>query len=147
MTGTIAVARYGGIFRGLKVREACFPDLWREPIYFLQVKGAQERGAVGCIIYSDPRDDGSVTWDNGYAACGNQYFACLFADLDCSVTHMDPQETLHPFRGDPSNSFLSTQAIQPHRAIRHTKTARARRARIFRRYPACLSRGARRKDF
>lgn len=33
-----------------------------------QVKGAQERGAVGCLIYSDLRDDGSVTWDNGYAA-------------------------------------------------------------------------------
>ncbi|KAI5119745.1 hypothetical protein M0805_004077 [Coniferiporia weirii] len=49
-TGTIAIARYGGIFRGLKV------------------KGAQERGAVGCLIYSDPRDDGSVRWDNGYAS-------------------------------------------------------------------------------
>ena len=33
-----------------------------------QVKGAQERGAVGCLIYSDPRDDGSVRYQNGYAA-------------------------------------------------------------------------------
>ncbi|THH03312.1 hypothetical protein EW145_g6362 [Phellinidium pouzarii] len=49
-TGTIAIARYGGNFRGLKV------------------KGAQERGAVGCLIYSDPRDDGSVRGDNGYAS-------------------------------------------------------------------------------
>ncbi|KAL5527160.1 hypothetical protein ACEPAG_5951 [Sanghuangporus baumii] len=48
--GTIVIARYGGIFRGLKV------------------KGAQERGAVGCLIYSDPRDDGSVRYQNGYAA-------------------------------------------------------------------------------
>ncbi|KAH8113339.1 Zn-dependent exopeptidase [Phellopilus nigrolimitatus] len=48
--GSIVIARYGGIFRGLKV------------------KGAQERGAVGCLIYSDPRDDGSVRWSNGYAA-------------------------------------------------------------------------------
>jgi N-acetylated-alpha-linked acidic dipeptidase len=38
--GKIVIARYGGGFRGLK------PKL------------AQEHGAVGCIIYSDPRDDG-----------------------------------------------------------------------------------------
>ncbi|KAG8908851.1 hypothetical protein FRB99_003091, partial [Tulasnella sp. 403] len=48
LKGTIAIARYGGIFRGLKV------------------KGAQEAGAIGCLIYSDPRDDGSVTMENGY---------------------------------------------------------------------------------
>ncbi len=33
-----------------------------------QVKGAQEHGAVACLIYSDPRDDGTVTAENGYAA-------------------------------------------------------------------------------
>ncbi|KAG8988073.1 hypothetical protein FRB90_002974 [Tulasnella sp. 427] len=49
LKGTIAIARYGGLFRGLKV------------------KGAQEAGAIGCVIYSDPRDDGSVTVANGYA--------------------------------------------------------------------------------
>ena len=38
--GKIAVARYGGGWRGLK------PKL------------AQEHGAIGCIIYSDPADDG-----------------------------------------------------------------------------------------
>lgn len=38
--GKIVIARYGGGFRGLK------PKL------------AEERGAIGCIIYSDPRDDG-----------------------------------------------------------------------------------------
>ncbi len=32
-----------------------------------QVKGGQENGAVGVLIYSDPRDDGPVTVDNGYA--------------------------------------------------------------------------------
>ena len=31
-----------------------------------QVKGAQELGAAGILIYSDPRDDGTVTVDNGY---------------------------------------------------------------------------------
>jgi N-acetylated-alpha-linked acidic dipeptidase len=38
--GAIALARYGGSFRGTKP------------------KIAAEHGAVGCIIYSDPRDDG-----------------------------------------------------------------------------------------
>ncbi|HVU25518.1 MAG TPA: transferrin receptor-like dimerization domain-containing protein [Opitutus sp.] len=38
--GKIVIARYGGGWRGLK------PKL------------AQEHGAIGCIIYSDPRDDG-----------------------------------------------------------------------------------------
>ncbi|KAG8987149.1 hypothetical protein FRB94_002576 [Tulasnella sp. JGI-2019a] len=48
LTGTIVLARYGGVFRGLKV------------------KGAQEAGAVGCVIYNDLRDDGTVTEENGY---------------------------------------------------------------------------------
>lgn len=43
--GKIVIARYGGGWRGLK------PKL------------AAEHGAVGCIIYSDPRDDGYVQGD------------------------------------------------------------------------------------
>ena len=43
--GRIVIARYGGGWRGLK------PKL------------AQEHGAVGCIIYSDPKDDGYFTDD------------------------------------------------------------------------------------
>lgn len=38
--GKIVIARYGGSWRGIKV------------------KVAAEHGAVGCLIYSDPRDDG-----------------------------------------------------------------------------------------
>ncbi|HET9370121.1 MAG TPA: M28 family metallopeptidase [Vicinamibacterales bacterium] len=38
--GKIVLVRYGGAFRGLKVKEA------------------QERGALGVLIYSDPADDG-----------------------------------------------------------------------------------------
>ncbi|KAF8510592.1 hypothetical protein JB92DRAFT_2938695 [Gautieria morchelliformis] len=49
ITGKIALVRYGAILRGLKV------------------KGAEERGAIGTVIYSDPRDDGSVIVENGYA--------------------------------------------------------------------------------
>ena len=40
VTGKIVIARYGGGFRGLKPRLA------------------HEHGAVGCLIYSDPADDG-----------------------------------------------------------------------------------------
>jgi len=39
--GKIVITRYGNGWRGLK------PKL------------AQEHGAIGCIIYSDPRDDGT----------------------------------------------------------------------------------------
>jgi N-acetylated-alpha-linked acidic dipeptidase len=43
--GKIVIARYGGSWRGIK------PKL------------AAERGAVGCLIYSDPRDDGYYQGD------------------------------------------------------------------------------------
>jgi hypothetical protein len=38
----------GGIFRGLKV------------------KNAQDQGMIACIIYTDPAQDGNVTVENGY---------------------------------------------------------------------------------
>ncbi len=43
--GRIVIVRYGASFRGTKV------------------KVAHERGAIGCIIYSDPRDDGYFQGD------------------------------------------------------------------------------------
>src|SRR5438045_4094673 len=43
--GKIVIARYGGSWRGIKP------------------KVAAEHGAVGCIIYSDPRDDGYFNGD------------------------------------------------------------------------------------
>lgn len=45
VTGKIVIARYGKSWRGVKP------------------KVAQERGAVGCLIYSDPRDDGYFQGD------------------------------------------------------------------------------------
>lgn len=47
LKGKIAVAKYGGIFRGLKV------------------KRAQDLGMVGAILFTDPGDDGPVTEKNG----------------------------------------------------------------------------------
>ncbi|EUC45144.1 hypothetical protein COCMIDRAFT_96373 [Bipolaris oryzae ATCC 44560] len=49
LEGKIALAKYGGVFRGLKV------------------KRAQELGMVGVVMYSDPGDDGEVTEKNGVA--------------------------------------------------------------------------------
>lgn len=45
VTGRIVLVRYGAVFRGLKVKEA------------------QERGALGVLIYSDPADDGYAKGD------------------------------------------------------------------------------------
>jgi N-acetylated-alpha-linked acidic dipeptidase len=36
-------------------------------IIITQIKAAEELGAVGLVMYSDPRDDGVVTMSNGYA--------------------------------------------------------------------------------
>ena len=47
LEGKIAIARYGGIFRGLKV------------------KRAQDLGMVGCVMFTDPGDDGGVSDENG----------------------------------------------------------------------------------
>lgn len=48
LEGKIAIAKYGGIFRGLKI------------------KRAQELGMTGCLLYDDPGDDGERTEENGY---------------------------------------------------------------------------------
>ncbi|KAK2625493.1 hypothetical protein QTJ16_004805 [Diplocarpon rosae] len=53
LTGKIALARYGGIFRGLKV------------------KRAQDLGMVGTVIFTDPGDDGDPTDENGVALYPN----------------------------------------------------------------------------
>jgi N-acetylated-alpha-linked acidic dipeptidase len=43
LKGKIALAKYGGPFRGLKV------------------KNAQDHGMIGTVIFSDPSDDGNMT--------------------------------------------------------------------------------------
>ncbi|OTA93840.1 hypothetical protein M434DRAFT_72309 [Hypoxylon sp. CO27-5] len=49
LEGKIAISKYGGPFRGLKV------------------KNAQDNGMVGVIIFTDTADDGDITEANGYA--------------------------------------------------------------------------------
>ncbi|KAK4543289.1 hypothetical protein LTR36_005648 [Oleoguttula mirabilis] len=48
LEGKIALIKYGGIFRGLKV------------------KRASDLGMIGAVIYTDPGDDGEMTEENGY---------------------------------------------------------------------------------
>lgn len=48
LEGKIAVAKYGRVFRGLKV------------------KRAQELGMIGVILYDDPQQDGEFIEENGY---------------------------------------------------------------------------------
>jgi N-acetylated-alpha-linked acidic dipeptidase len=71
--GKIVIARYGGGWRGLK------PKL------------AQEHGAVGCIIYSDPRDDGYGVGDSypsgGWRPAGGAQRGSV---LDMPVVAGDP---------------------------------------------------------
>ncbi|KAH5489920.1 hypothetical protein HBI29_205990 [Parastagonospora nodorum] len=53
LKGKIALAKYGGPFRGLKV------------------KNAQDHGMIGTVIFSDPGDDGNMTEAKGVAAYPN----------------------------------------------------------------------------
>lgn len=49
-TGKVVLVKYGGVFRGLKV------------------KAAQEAGAAACIIFTDPGDDGDIQETKGHKA-------------------------------------------------------------------------------
>jgi N-acetylated-alpha-linked acidic dipeptidase len=76
--GKIAIARYGGSWRGIKP------------------KAAAERGAIGCLIYSDPKEDG---YAQGDVYPKGAYRSWLGAQRG-SVMDMP----LHP--GDPLTPFV-----------------------------------------
>lgn len=71
--GKIVIAKYGGSWRGIKP------------------KVAQEHGAVGCIIYSDPKDDGYFQGDvYPKGPFRNQYGAQRGSVMDMPVYPGDP---------------------------------------------------------
>ena len=73
VTGKIVIARYGNSWRGVKV------------------KVAGERGAVGCIIYSDPADDGYHVGDvYPTGAWRNEFGAQRGSVADMPVYSGDP---------------------------------------------------------
>jgi N-acetylated-alpha-linked acidic dipeptidase len=91
--GKIVIARYGQGWRGLK------PKL------------AQERGAVGCIIYSDPRDDGYSAEDaypKGPARPANGFQRGSVADMT-----LYPGDPLTPGVGATANAQRLTRATSP----------------------------------
>ncbi len=82
--GKIIIARYGGSWRGIKP------------------KVAVEHGAVGCIIYSDPRDDGYFQGDvYPMGAYRNENGAQRGSVADMPVYAGDP---LTPFVGATKNA-------------------------------------------
>jgi N-acetylated-alpha-linked acidic dipeptidase len=92
--GRVVIARYGGGWRGLK------PKL------------AQEHGAVGCLIYSDPRDDGYAV-DDTYPKGGSRPAAGVQRG---SVVDMP----IHP--GDPETPGTGSIADAPRLARSEAKT-------------------------
>lgn len=82
--GKIVIARYGGSWRGIKP------------------KVAAEHGAIGCIIYSDPRDDGYFEGDvYPKGAYRNETGAQRGSVLDMPIYAGDP---LTPFVGARKNA-------------------------------------------
>lgn len=63
--GKIVITKYGGVFRGLKIKGAYTSKFG---LYVIDMKAAQEAGAVGVLIYDDPADDGEYTEEHGYKA-------------------------------------------------------------------------------
>lgn len=57
--GKITLIRYGGPFRGLKV------------------KNSQDFGAIGAVIFTDPADDGNNTVANGVKAYPGKFSALV----------------------------------------------------------------------
>lgn len=82
--GKIVIARYGGSWRGIKP------------------KVAAEHGAIGCLIYSDPRDDGYFVGDP-YPQGGwrNEHSAQRGSVADMPLHPGDP---LTPFTGATPNA-------------------------------------------
>lgn len=92
--GKIVITRYGGGWRGLK------PKL------------AQEHGAVGCLIYSDPRDD-------GYGA-GDAYPTGGWRPQDGVQRGSVADMQLYP--GDPLTPGIGATADAPRLALKDAKT-------------------------
>ena len=75
--GKIVLARYGGSWRGIKPRVAA------------------ERGAVGCLIYSDPRDDGYFVRARPIPRAGGAATAAHSADRS-RTSRLYPGDPLTP---------------------------------------------------
>ncbi|KAL9083784.1 MAG: hypothetical protein Q9159_005572 [Coniocarpon cinnabarinum] len=89
LEGKIALARYGGPFRGLKV------------------KNAQDHGMIGCVIFTDTGDDGNVTEANGYAAYPEGYAR------NPSTVQRGSVQFLSTYPGDPTTPGYPSKPDSP----------------------------------
>lgn len=93
VTGKIVIARYGGSWRGIKP------------------KVAAEHGAIGCLIYSDPRDDGYFNGDTyPQGPYRNEFGAQRGSVADLPVFPGDP---LTPGVGATKNATRLARADAP----------------------------------
>ena len=96
--GKIVLVRYGANFRGVKV--------------YL----AEQRGAAGVLIYSDPQDDGYYKGDAYPSAPGGRRPACSAAR--CNISSSIPatrRPPAWPRRSDlPDSARVSPYGNQPH---------------------------------
>ena len=91
--GKIVIARYGGAWRGIKP------------------KVAAEHGAIGCIIYSDPKNDGYYVGDvYPKGAWRNEYGVQRGSVVDMPV-----------YSGDPSTPFVGATKGAKHLAVKDIK--------------------------
>ena len=91
--GKIVIARYGGAWRGIKP------------------KVAAEHGAIGCIIYSDPKDDGYYVGDvYPKGSWRNEYGVQRGSVVDMPV-----------YNGDPSTPFVGSTKDAKHLAVKDIK--------------------------
>ncbi|KAI0397822.1 N-acetylated-alpha-linked acidic dipeptidase-like protein 2 [Xylariaceae sp. FL0594] len=99
LEGKIAVSRYGGPFRGLKV------------------KNAQAYGMVGAVIFTDTADDGNITEANGYAAYPDG------PARNPSSVERGSVQYLSTYPGDPTTPGYPSKRDSP-RADRHAAMPR-----------------------
>jgi len=91
--GKIVLARYGAGWRGLK------PKL------------AQEHGAVGCLIYSDPANDGYAQWDSYPDGGGRPDHAVQRGSVQDMTTY--PGDPLTPGVGATADARRLTRETAP----------------------------------
>lgn len=126
--------------RGLKVQ--CIADhylLGTKSESSPKIKAAQEYGASGVILYSDPREDGSVTVENGYLPYGltkrflREYTLTLIVTDILMVqqgTQLLLKEALYPL-------LLYTLVIQRLQDTHRTRTVLGKNLSLFHPSPVC----------
>lgn len=106
-----------------------------------QVKGAEDRGAAGVLIYSDPRDDG-VTVEMGYAPYPDGPARNPSSvQRGVSTISMFSQDTHVIGLPSPFNSYLSTLETLQHLDSRLTKMPLVSKQKTCQRFQVFPSHG------